>query len=101
MRSLTPGTPFSKAGEIFGPAKPFLVHHYLKSPETSCMKEASAHVKKRLCSHKLGDFGTVYRPRKLFVTCKNGATGIFRTTVDEVSIAMTYYYSMPRWRMVK
>jgi len=81
----TSGVPFLKAPETYrARTEPFLVHLYpktenLHTPETSCMKGTSIHIKntwiKQLCNHKLRDFAMAFRVRKLFGTFEKRTPG--------------------------
>ena len=63
-----------KPRKLFGAVKPFFVHLYVKkeevyTPETSCMKWISPHIKKmwikQLCNRKVRDFALALRARKV------------------------------------
>ena len=70
-----PGARFSKAPETFRARKAIFNQSVSKNsevytPQTSCMKRASVHINnmwiKQLCNHKVRDFETAFRVRKLF-----------------------------------
>jgi len=71
-----------KPWKLLGPAKPFLVHLYLLkkeevyTPETSCMKGTSVHIKemwiKLLCNHKVWDFAMAFPVRKFSGPSRKG-----------------------------
>ena len=54
----------------------------MSTPETSCIKETSVHIKnlliKQLCDPKVRDFAKAFRVRKLFGTFEKRAAGIWK-----------------------
>jgi len=80
-----PGARFSKAPETFRARKaifgsPVFKDREMYTPDTSCMKRVSVYIKnmciKQLWSHKVWDFATAFRVRKLFGTFEKRAPGV-------------------------
>ena len=79
-----PGACFSKGPETFRVRKAIFSWSFSKNrevhtPETSCMKRTSVHIKntwiKQLCNQKVWDFAKAFRVRKLFGTFEKRAPG--------------------------
>ena len=82
---LNPGACFSKAPETFRARKAMFSWSFSKNrevykPETFFMKRTSVHFRNmgitQLYKHKIWDFATAFRVRKLFGTLKSGPLGL-------------------------